>query len=1145
MDTEEPDCSSRHLDPEPGPIPESAPICVTPSIPISISTTSFHQIVNSPVSHRRISQFQEPPITPSSPSASATTAAAVAVAAAALQQQHNMQFGKKHQQVHEPLAQTQQEPSPTDLFLPLHDHLYKRGFLQGLSSDVTIKCFGQEYKLHKLILNRSPYFAALVDDAWASNELTLGEGGSGGRIMKAEQKVHEITFGEDDNITKEALEIVLARLYGHEDPALEKEHMNQLLAVATYLDLPDMIEACADNIIKAIGKDTIVTQVRTCLKYDYGAAGRRIQNACRTYLLMDGYELPLSTWMELPSNVCARVIGEDGFFVPSEWDRVQFLVFLYFRKVKMCLETSVRAQGQQGRHQHHRHGNGHCKHRGCKRVYVHRLTRSQAAELAPLRDTLNCKIHYCHLTFDQLKVLEQLKDHRGSPLIAPEALKNALWLQTGLRHKITNIPKYQEELGFLEPYTGRHRPKRESAYDAGGVSNRHNSNSIANGNGSTWYCDQSAPGSSSSSVDTPKPAVPCSESCCSASDSETDSDYSSSESYESSSSSDDDAASLRVFHVPTDDDSLDLSAPSYSALNTTGTPRPPKKVTKYPPFRFSVRFDDITSLRSGGDKRLYSRTYWYAGSYWNIYIQKVASRRGHQLGVYLHRSKVNSSSGTGSGSGTGGVGAGGGLNGGNLQLMQRLSLLDLTDNEPLLPMAGGASTAAATAAANATGPGSAGRRSLFFNLPRDTTGTNTTTNSEGTGTGDGQTGFDWDLVRDQTSSTLLTANSVWITDTPAANDEPTTSTTTIINNSATGTSTGTTTGTGTPGATMFGPIGSQHPPATPAPSSATSPPAWMPHMHAHVHANGHLHPQLALSGPMFERRVDPRHQHLHQRGSSSFSSTTTSNSDSDQESSDDHNGGANGSDGRGGRGGVTTAGPDDEQAEPDLFEELEALFAGTPTPLIVGSNPVSSKPVTPRPAGGGPSTTTTSTSTSSSVFHQLQQYHQHGIPLPPVSGLGLASLAGSATGISSVGLGSSSNTTSSTGAGTGVTGSGAGGTLPSTTGSTIQLGPNSPNPLPDYLDERHRIQAYFEIYTPARRAGQPLTCFSSSPDMFNFAQSWGWKSATLCATADEMLRRAKHLSEMQASGRSDTRSGKRDEEAAARGLKFMVVIGLV
>ena len=54
----------------------------------------------------------------------------------------------------------------------------------------------------------------------------------------------------------------------------------------------------------------------------------------------------------------------------------------------------------------------------------------------------------------------------------------------------------------------------------------------------------------------------------------------------------------------------------------------------YPPFRFAVEFWDVESLKE--KQRLHSRTIWYAGSLFNVYVQ-VVRKKGIQLGVYLHR----------------------------------------------------------------------------------------------------------------------------------------------------------------------------------------------------------------------------------------------------------------------------------------------------------------------------------------------------------------------------------------------------------------------------------------------------------------------------------------------------------------------------
>ncbi|GAB1742944.1 hypothetical protein NU219Hw_g8646t1 [Hortaea werneckii] len=92
--------------------------------------------------------------------------------------------------------------------------------------------------------------------------------------------------------------------------------------------------------------------------------------------------------------------------------------------------------------------------------------------------------------------------------------------------------------------------------------------------------------------------------------------------------------------------------PSHSPSTTT--PPPTQTYTHFPPFRFVAEFPPPRLLKDR--KRVYSQTVFYAGSLWNVYIQKVSSAGtrnhsngtgagggggsgGKQLGVYLHRAK--------------------------------------------------------------------------------------------------------------------------------------------------------------------------------------------------------------------------------------------------------------------------------------------------------------------------------------------------------------------------------------------------------------------------------------------------------------------------------------------------------------------------
>ncbi|KAK5013349.1 hypothetical protein LTR60_003915, partial [Cryomyces antarcticus] len=100
--------------------------------------------------------------------------------------------------------------------------------------------------------------------------------------------------------------------------------------------------------------------------------------------------------------------------------------------------------------------------------------------------------------------------------------------------------------------------------------------------------------------------------------------------------------------------------------------------------------------------------------------------------------------------------------------------------------------------------------------------------------------------------------------------------------------------------------------------------------------------------------------------------------------------------------------------------------------------------------------------------------------------------------------------------------------------------------LPPYIDNRPTIKTYFKIYSPSK-GGRMLSVYESAPDQFNFSQSWGWKSSSLCldegllggggggagGDGGEGTGEAKEASGTDAQGR---REGK---------LRFMVVIGNV
>ncbi|EEB07966.2 hypothetical protein SJAG_03093 [Schizosaccharomyces japonicus yFS275] len=200
-----------------------------------------------------------------------------------------------------------------------------------------------------------------------------------------------------------------------------------------------------------------------------------------------------------------------------------------------------------------------------------------------LRSVLAYGVHYMHLTFAQRLKVMQDRDSDGHPLVPAHVLYRSHWLSDELQHIITHNDEHSPSLNLCI----------NAAVD----------------NEEQTEVSQKSP--------LPQPSM-----------------------------------SDIYYDVPQHDDTAisELSFPNYNIPFHIGEHavyddarqgdifRPSKHCSKFPPFRFSVEFHDIDLLRM--NKRVYSQTVYYAGSYWNVYIEKVRSKKNsklRQLGVYLHR----------------------------------------------------------------------------------------------------------------------------------------------------------------------------------------------------------------------------------------------------------------------------------------------------------------------------------------------------------------------------------------------------------------------------------------------------------------------------------------------------------------------------
>ncbi|KAK9237261.1 hypothetical protein V1525DRAFT_360936 [Lipomyces kononenkoae] len=450
----------------------------------------------------------------------------------------------------------------------LAEFLYTRGFLQGTCSDVTIRAFGRDYALHRLILDRSPFFSMLFSGPWRD----------------ALCETLELSITDDPNMTQEAFDLAIARLYGHCDPIAETKHAMSLLAVASFLDMQDLIESSVGLIIRSLTVNNLSEVLRFAMNNNYGAASTRLVNSCKNILYCDGWEMGVEKWDGIPTAIAAEIVSGNPFFVPTEWDRCMFVIDL--------INWHMSNHGQRGESPVSDSADGsksmttessseiaesvktsEVKTEGM----VDKGVRPQETDeptfiydLEPLHQAMEGGIHYVHFTFEQIQELDAMRDVAGERLVRAETLREAVWANLSLRQRILTCPLDSPSLGLVRkgPLPSPNSSGRRTAY----VIPSNDETTLEVGASSLLH-----PNSTSKD----KHMSRCS-----------------------------------------DDDEEDGEL----------------SWTRFPPYRFSLEFKHVSKLRE--EKRVYSGTIWYAGSYWNIYIQKVKQRKSVvQMGVYLHRVK--------------------------------------------------------------------------------------------------------------------------------------------------------------------------------------------------------------------------------------------------------------------------------------------------------------------------------------------------------------------------------------------------------------------------------------------------------------------------------------------------------------------------
>ncbi|GMG21226.1 unnamed protein product [Ambrosiozyma monospora] len=263
-------------------------------------------------------------------------------------------------------------------------HMYHQALTDGDFSDVTVRAFGNAYKLHRIHLSRSPFFKALMLWPNVSDE-DLDESEN---IYKV--SVHTIKT-DDPLITKTSFELLLRRLYGCEDPILEKKHSLNMFATGIYFGIDEIVTDAINNLKKELTMESAISTLNLLPSKDYGKLGQELLQESEAFLSNFGWNEGYQKWDSVPGSVVNNVVGDSAFFVPTEYERAIFLIKLVERRMRFSKSNKIEKDIEQMSH------------------------------------ALNEKIIYSTMNINDLQALSKMNDKNGKPFIKPETLLSATW----------------------------------------------------------------------------------------------------------------------------------------------------------------------------------------------------------------------------------------------------------------------------------------------------------------------------------------------------------------------------------------------------------------------------------------------------------------------------------------------------------------------------------------------------------------------------------------------------------------------------------------------------------------------------------------------------------------------------------------------
>jgi hypothetical protein len=446
--------------------------------------------------------------------------------------------------------------------------------------------------------------------------------------------------------------LAIRKLYGVDISQESDVEAVGLFATGCWLEMQDLIDSAIESILRQMAPDTLAFLIRLVTTNYYGRSGDRILESAKAMLSRIGWEMPLKYWDDMPGDIIRELVGSDGFFVDSEWDRWVLSKRLLDRRLRQAaVEAGLMQRGQKPvpqapnslrlmavRFDGVYRLNALTTPNASSKTHGDWLALYTAPDIERILVLLDEGIHYIHMDYEQLDFIRNARDVFGLPVMPERVISNALWQQLSLRQRVLNTDESAQELGLCQT-----PPEPNAATKSDGET-------VTKGK------EKAAPPPEDTSIDSDswdgngKPRkfwIPSSD-CNIVLGNGADPVVTTSTSFQRHASrlsasiqpedaqwATDFASTPSTFTNP--NTRMDHSIRPISAGGGNAGQPKPISYTEFPPFRFSAEFPNPRFLKE--KKRVYSRTVSYAGSLWNIYIQKVRSAKNVQLGVYLHRAK--------------------------------------------------------------------------------------------------------------------------------------------------------------------------------------------------------------------------------------------------------------------------------------------------------------------------------------------------------------------------------------------------------------------------------------------------------------------------------------------------------------------------